>query len=223
MEPCLPKPVKVVIVDDHQVVLVGLRVLLGSHPDIEIVGEASSGEAGLAVIQAQRPSVVLLDLRLPDLDGLEVCRRLKASTDSPSVLVLTSYADDKTILAAINAGADGYLLKQAVGQDITSVILTVAAGGSVLDPFVTRRLLGATRGADRTRTEPTVEDRWKRLTPQETRVLELLAAGQSNKRIAQVMHLSEGTVRNHLSVVFGKLGVQSRVEAACTWLKRNPI
>lgn len=213
--------IRVVIADDHLVVRLGLRALLDIHPRIEVVGEANTGEETLALVVATRPDVVLLDLRMPDVDGLEFCHRLKLDSPSPAVLFLTSYADDKTILAAIEAGADGYLLKAMAGQDIPSAILTVASGGSVLDPVVTRRVLSSVQPPKPAAVAKSAGELLKTLTTQETRVLELTAAGKSNKQIAHELRLSEGTVRNYLSEVFGKLGVGSRVEAALLWQRET--
>ncbi len=216
------KPVRVIIADDHLIVRVGLRSLLDIHPDIAVIGEAGTGADTLRLAAAHHPDVLLLDLRMPDVNGLEVCRRLKLETPSPAVLFLTSYADDQTILAAIEAGADGYLLKAMAGQNIASAILTVAGGGSVLDPVVTRLVLNKVNSAQRPKPPAQAHPRsdvFKMLTNQETRVLELVSLGKSNKQIASEMHLSEGTVRNYLSTVFAKLGVESRVEAALLWLR----
>jgi len=215
------KKIRVLIADDHLVVRIGLRALLDIHPRIEVMGEAGTGEETLVLVARDRPDVVLLDLRMPDVDGLEVCRRLKLETPSPAVLFLTSYADDQTILAAIEAGADGYLLKAIAGQDIPSAILTVASGGSVLDPVVTRRVLDSVHHPKPPKRESEATAAIKALTVQETRVLELAAIGKSNKQIAQELQLSEGTVRNYLSTVFAKLGVESRVEAALFWLRQK--
>ena len=215
------KPVRVLLVDDHLVVRVGLRALLEMTPKIVVVGETGRGLEVPPLIASARPDVVLLDLRLPDIDGLEVCRRIKNNAPSPAVLFLTSYADDQTILAAIEAGADGYLLKEVAGLDIPSMILAAAAGGSVLDPVVTRRVLGAVQSSK----NPTVghlrQDPLDTLTAQERRVLELTAEGKSNKQIAASMNLGEGTVRNYLSSIFSKLHVENRVEAATHWLRRT--
>ena len=213
------KKIRVLIVDDHLVVRVGLRALLEMAPHILLVGETGRGAEALELVTQVAPDVVLLDLRLPDIDGLEVCRRIKSVVPSPAVLFLTSYADDRTILAAIEAGADGYLLKEATEPDIPSVIGTVAADGSVLDPQVTRRVLeAAQRRPAGTAVVPGPLD-LHRLTAQEQRVLELVAEGRSNKQIGATMDLSEGTVRNYLSSVFSKLQVESRVEAVTRWLR----
>jgi two-component system, NarL family, response regulator DevR len=212
--------VRVLIADDHLIVRVGLRALLDIHPGIEVIGEAGTGPDTLRLAAAHHPDVLLLDLRMPEIDGLEVCRRLKLDPPSPAILFLTSYADDQTILAAIEAGADGYLLKAMAGQDIPSAILTVASGGSVLDPVVTRRVLDSVQKPKAVSPHGKTPDVFSTLTVQETRVLECAALGQSNKQIAQELKLSEGTVRNYLSAVFGKLGVESRVEAALLWCQR---
>lgn len=214
------KTVRVLVADDHLIVRVGLRALLDIHPGIEVVGEAGTGQETFKLASIHHPDVVLLDLRMPDMDGLEVCRRLKLEPPTPAVLFLTSYADDQTILAAIESGADGYLLKAMAGQDIPAAILTVASGGSVLDTMVTRRVLDSVQRAKPVDRAGTAAGALKTLTVQETRVLELAAQGKSNKKIAQDLHLSEGTVRNYLSTVFGKLGVESRVEAALIWLRQ---
>ena len=204
------KKVRVLIADDHQIVRMGLRSLLDLHPQIEVVGEAGTGHEALAQAASTNPDVVLLDLRMPELDGLEVCRRLKAQPSSPAVLFLTSFADDQTILAAIEVGADGYMLKSLAGQNIPAAVLTVAAGGSMLDSAA-RLILDQVKSQP---PRPEQADRMHALTPQETRVLEHVASGRSNKQIAQELQLGEGTVRNYLSAVFAKLKVESRVAAA---------
>jgi two-component system response regulator DevR len=212
--------VSVLIADDHHVVRMGIRALLEMHPHLEVVGEAGNGEETLALVASRRPDVLLLDLRMPGVDGLEICRRLKQETPSPAILFLTSYADDQTILAAIEAGADGYLLKAMAGQDIPGAISTVAGGGSVLDPLVTRRVLESVHRPKLVGNSGTAAA-LEGLTTQEKRVLELAAMGRSNKQIAQAMKLSEGTVRNYLSNVFAKLHVESRTEAAMFWWAKS--
>ena len=208
------KKVRVLIADDHQIVRMGLRSLLDLHPQIEVVGEAGTGHEALAQAASTNPDVVLLDLRMPELDGLEVCRRLKAQPSSPAVLFLTSFADDQTILAAIEVGADGYMLKSLAGQNIPAAVITAAAGGTAMDPAVTRQILDAVKKSKPGEHRPEQADRMHALTPQETRVLEHVASGRSNKQIAQELQLGEGTVRNYLSAVFAKLKVESRVAAA---------
>jgi two-component system, NarL family, response regulator DevR len=186
-----------------------------------VISETGTGREALAIVEALRPDVVLLDLRLRDLDGLEVCRRIKSRMPSPAVLFLTSYADDQTALAAVEAGADGYLLKQVADQDIPGLILQVARGGTVIDPGVTRRVLRSVQRRGPVGSGRVPGARLERLGPQERRVLELVAMGHSNKQIAARLDLSEGTVRNYLSAVFEKLEVESRVQAAALWLRRE--
>lgn len=209
--------VRIGLVDDHLVVRVGLRALLEASPGLEVVGEAANGGEALDLVKRLAPDVVLLDLRLPDLDGLEVCRRIKTGPTPPAVLFLTSYGDDQAVLSAVEAGADGYLLKSAAGEDLANAVLTVARGGSVLDPLVTRTVLQKIQRPSPRGTGPRklVEN----LTAQESRALALVARGLSNKQIAHQLALSEGTVRNYLSTAFAKLGVVNRVEAATFWLK----
>lgn len=214
------KPVRVLLVDDHLVVRVGLRALLEMTPRIVVVGETGRGLEVPPLIASEKPDVVLLDMRLPDIDGIEVCRRIKNEVPSPAVLFLTSYADDKTILAAIEAGADGYLLKEVAGLDIPSMILAAAAGGSVLDPVVTRRVLDSVQRSKAPTAGNLRQNPLDTLTVQERRVLELTAEGKSNKQIATTLNLGEGTVRNYLSSIFSKLQVENRVEAATYWLRR---
>ena len=215
------RKISVIIADDHLVVRLGLRALLDIHPRIKVIGEANTGSEALALVAATHPDVVLLDLRMPDMDGLEVCRRLKLGSPSPAILFLTSYADDKMILAAIEAGADGYLLKAMAGQDIPSAILTVASGGSVLGSALARRVLSSVHAPKPVADPNSPGERIKSLTVQETRVMELAALGRSNKQIAHELRLSEGTVRNYLSEVFAKFGVGSRVEAALFWQRQT--
>jgi DNA-binding NarL/FixJ family response regulator len=222
MDPGAGRTVRVAIIDDHHVVRIGLRALLEAHPGICVAGEAANGRDGLAMINEARPDVVLLDMRLPDADGLEICRRLKKGRPSPAVLILTSFADDRTVLGAIEAGADGYLLKQALADDIPSVILTVAGGGSVLDPLVTRKILQAVqKGGSSSSPERASPDKFALLSKQEMRVIELAALGRSNKQLSSELQLSDGTVRNYLSSAFAKLGVQSRGEAAFLFFQRR--
>jgi DNA-binding NarL/FixJ family response regulator len=204
-------------VDDHHIVRIGLRAVLAEDARIRVVGEASTASAALTEAVRLKPSVVLLDLRLPDRSGLEVCRQLKQHTPCPSVLCLTSFADDHTILAAIEAGADGYLLKEVDGPNIGDAIVTIARGGSVMDPRVTRRMLGVVRGNDGGLKE--IRAKVARLSPQETRVLATVARGKTNKEVADVLGLGEGTVRNYLATVFQKLEVSRRAEAVAVWVR----
>lgn len=219
LPPAERNKVRVLVADDHDIVRVGLRALLSSHPEIEVVGEARTGQETLSLATTVRPDVVLLDLRMPDLDGLEVCCRLKAGKVQPAVLFLTSYADDQMVLSAFEAGADGYLLKSFAGQNIPASILAVSRGDSALDPSVVRLVLSSLKQNGLTKQPRQNLVPLDLLTPQESRVMEQLVLGKSNKQIAQELRLSEGTVRNYLSTVFAKLQVEGRVEAALFWIK----
>jgi two-component system, NarL family, response regulator DevR len=211
-----PAGVRVLLVDDHHIVRVGLRTVLGEDRRISVVGDAATASDALTQAVRLRPQVVLLDLRLPDRSGLEVCRLLKQYHPAPMVLCLTSFADDQTILAAIEAGADGYLLKEVDGPNIGDAIVTVSRGGSVMDPRVTRRMLGAVRdrnGAGELRRK------LDRLSAQERRVLAVVSQGKTNKEVAEILNLGSGTVRNYLATVFQKLEVARRAEAVALWVR----
>lgn len=214
-----PGPVRVLLVDDHAVVRVGLKTILADDPRLSVVGEAGCGADCLRLAAELRPAVVLLDLRLPDLEGFEVCRRLKALPDPPAVLVLTSFADDQLVLATIAAGADGYLLKDLEQTDLPTSILRVATGGAVLDPAIARKVLSVARSGEPARRGPAIPAPFDRLSVQEQRVLELIAAGRTNKEVAHHLGLGEGTVRNYLTSVFSKLGVDNRTEAVALWIR----
>jgi two-component system, NarL family, response regulator DevR len=209
-------PIRILIVDDHAVVRSGLRMLLGDEPQIEIVGEASTGGEGAEQAARLMPDVVLLDLRLPDIGGLEVCRRLKSQPTPSRVLILTSYGDDKLVLGALSAGADGYLLKDVGGDDLATAIRNVARGITVLNQGLAGPMVEvATKSAPAS----LEAQRVGRLSAQERRCLNLLAEGKPNKQIADLLGLSEGTVRNYLSTIFTKLEVSGRAEAAAYWAR----
>lgn len=210
-------PIRVLLVDDHRVVRIGLRTLLQDTPDIRVEGEAADGATALVEAARLKPHVVMLDIRLPDQDGFEVCRQLKDLDPGIRVLMLTSVADDHLILQAITAGADGYLLKSIEDVDVPEAIRTVASGGSMLDPMLTRRLMD-----ELSKNGAKADDRLQCLSPQEHRVLELVALGKTNKEIALDLHLSDKTVRNYLSTVFEKLQVTRRSEAAALYVQLNP-
>ena len=211
-----PKPrVSLVLVDDSQVVRAGLRALLGTEPSIEIVGEAVNVATALSVCRQLRPNVVLLDIRLPDGTGIDVCRQLVRQQLDTRVLFLTSVGDATVVDEAIRAGAHGYLLKEIDGRGLVHAIHEVAAGKSVLDPAVTARVmqLVKTGGAGR--------DAFSTLSPQEKRVLALIAEGCTNKEVGVKLGLSEKTVKNYLSTVFEKLHVSRRAEAAAIYAQES--
>jgi DNA-binding NarL/FixJ family response regulator len=201
--------IRVFLLDDHEVVRRGLAALLESTDDIRVVGESGSAQEATRIIPALRPDVAVLDARLPDGNGVDVCRDVRSQDPTIKALMLTSYQDDEALFNAIMAGASGYLLKQVRGTDLVDAIRTVAAGGSLLDPAVTQRVLERIRtGADR---EP---EELKVLTPQERRILELVAQGMTNRQIGAEMFLAEKTVKNYVSSLLAKLGLERRTQAA---------
>jgi DNA-binding NarL/FixJ family response regulator len=202
--------ISVFLLDDHEIVRRGLSQLLDAEPDITVVGEAGTAGQALARVPALRPDVAVLDVRLPDGDGVTVCRELRSSVDPPpACLMLTSYSDDEALFGAIMAGAAGYLLKQVSGVDLVGAIRTVAGGGSLLDAKVTAAVLERLRrGA-----EP-ADPRYGALSPQEQRILDLIADGLTNRQIGHELHLAEKTVKNYVSSLLHKLGFERRTEAA---------
>jgi two-component system response regulator DevR len=201
------KAVRVFLLDDHDVVRRGLRDLLEAE-GMEVVGEAATAEEGLSRIPPTRPEVAVLDVRLPDGNGVEVCRDIRSRHPEIKCLMLTSFADDEALFQAIMAGASGYLLKQLKGDDIVDAVQRVSQGQSLLDPAVTARVL------ERLRTGPEEDEALARLTDQERRILELIAEGLTNRQIAERIHLAEKTVKNYVSNVLSKLGMERRTQAA---------
>jgi DNA-binding NarL/FixJ family response regulator len=200
--------IRVFLLDDHEVVRRGVRELLDAEHDIRVVGEADTAELALARIPPTRPDVALLDVRLPDGDGVEVCREIRSRQPEVACLMLTSFADDEAMFQAIVAGAAGYLLKQIRGTDIVDAVRRAASGKSLLDPAVTQRVL------ERLRRPPEEDERLAQLTPQERRILALIADGLTNRQIAGEIHLAEKTVKNYVSNVLAKLGMERRTQAA---------
>jgi DNA-binding NarL/FixJ family response regulator len=200
--------IRVFLLDDHEVVRRGLAELLGQEDDMEVVGESGSAAEATRRIPAVRPDVAILDARLPDGSGIDVCRDIRAVDPSIKGLILTSYEDDEALFAAIMAGASGYVLKQIRGNDLVSAVRRVAEGQSLLDPAVTARVLERIRrGTD----EP---HELKSLTDQERRILEFVAEGLTNREIATKMFLAEKTVKNYVSSMLAKLGLERRTQAA---------
>ena len=206
------KPIQILIVDDHRMVREGLSIILKEFPDLSVCAEAHNTTRALVALARHKPDVVLLDLRLSDGSGIEACRQIKAASPSTRVLVLTSFGDRDTVLNAIGAGADGYLLKDVKDEELASAIRRVASGQSIVAAEVTRQLLDHVKG-QASHAAPTP------LTAQEQRLLALLADGRTNKEIAAVLNLSEKTVRNYLTVILDKLGVQNRVQAVAHYLR----
>lgn len=199
---------RVFLVDDHEIVRAGLRSLLEGEGDIEIVGEAATVQDALVRIPLARPDVAILDVRLPDGNGVEVCRQIRSEHPEIACLMLTSYADDEALMAAIMAGASGYVLKQVGSGDIVADVRKVGAGGTLLDPKLTERVL------ERIRRGPEEDERLASLTPQERRILDRIAEGRTNRQIGEELYLAEKTVKNYVSNLLAKLGMERRTEAA---------
>ena len=193
------------LLDDHEIVRRGLRELLEAEDDLEVVGEAGTAEIAVGRIPATNPDVALLDVQLPDGDGISVCREVRSRRPDLACLMLTSFADDEALLASVMAGASGFVLKQVRGGDIVDAIRRVAAGESLLDPIVVDRLMTQFRDA---------ESELDALTPQERRIFELIGAGYTNRQIGDEMFLAEKTVKNYVSNLFVKIGVHRRTEVA---------
>ncbi len=200
--------ISVYLLDDHELVRRGLRDLLEQEGDIEVVGESGLAQEAARRIPALRPDVAILDGRLPDGSGIEVCRQVRSVDPTIAALILTSYDEDDALFAAIMAGAAGYILKQIKGPDLVEVVRRVAAGQSMLDPAVTEQVLARLREG---RPEDPVT---KHLTPKERQILDLVGEGLTNRQISERLALAEKTVKNYVSAVLGKLGVESRTQAA---------
>ena len=211
------RKIGVLLVDDHEVVRVGLRSLLSRERGIAVVGEAGTAEAAVAQAAALRPDVVVLDVRLPDRNGVEACREIRSADPRVHVIMLTSYADEEAVFSSILAGASGYLLKQIRGQELVRAIETVAAGQSLLDPAVTQMVLEKVQRL----ASGGQPDDVTQLSAQERKVLALVAEGKTNKEIAAALGLSDKTVKNYLSHIFDKLHLSRRSEAAAFFARRH--
>ncbi len=201
--------VRVFLLDDHEVVRRGLKELLESDGSIEVVGEAATVAQANARIPAVRPDVAILDARLPDGSGIEVCRQVRSADPSIRAIILTSFDDDDALFAAIMAGAAGYILKQVSGDDLVSAVHKVAQGAALLDPQVTEKVMTRLRQGDQN--EPA---ELKSLSPQERRILDLVAEGLTNRQIGEELFLAEKTVKNYMSSILSKLGLERRTQAA---------
>lgn len=218
MSPREATPIRLLLVDDHKVVRVGLRTLLGESNRIRVVGEADTMESAVAEAARLTPDVVLMDVRLPDGSGIEACREIRTARPATRVLFLTSFADDDAVLATMIAGADGYLLKEIDEEGLIRAIETVAGGQSILDPALTKRMLVRMQSL----AGPDAAGKRDELSPQEQKVLALVAEGQTNKEIAAALGLSDKTVRNYLSNIFQKLQITRRSQAAALYARRSP-
>jgi DNA-binding NarL/FixJ family response regulator len=204
-----PDPIKVFLVDDHEVVRRGVAALLQSEDDMRVVGEAGTAEQAIARIPAVRPHVAVLDVRLPGGTGVDVCREVRSQRPEIACLMLTSFADDEALYDAVMAGAAGYVLKQIHGADLVGAVRTVAAGGSLLDPGSTGRMLERLRGGTPGAPDPLAE-----LSRQERQILDLIGEGLTNRQIGERLFLAEKTVKNYVSSLLSKLDLQRRTQAA---------
>ncbi|MER5178687.1 response regulator transcription factor [Streptomyces sp. NPDC002896] len=202
--------IRVFLLDDHEVVRRGVHDLLSVEDDIEVVGEAGTAAEALVRIPATRPDVAVLDVRLPDGSGVEVCREIRSGDEHIKCLMLTSYADDEALFDAIMAGASGYVLKAIRGNELLSAVRDVAAGKSLLDPVATARVLERLRAGR----EDKGDDRLTNLTEQERKILDLIGEGMTNRAIGERLHLAEKTIKNYVSGLLSKLGMERRSQAA---------
>ena len=200
--------IRVFLLDDHEIVRMGVRDLLEAEPGITVIGEAGTAASALARIPALKPDVAILDIRLPDGDGVSVCRDIRSKMPQLACLMLTSFSDDEALFDAIMAGAAGYVLKQIRGTDLVGAVRTIASGQSLLDPEAASRVMR------RMRDQATAADPLAGLTDQERRILALIGEGLTNRQIGDRLFLAEKTVKNYVSALFAKLGMQRRAQAA---------
>ena len=209
--------IRILLVDDHRIVREGLASMLSTQPDLQVVGEAATGDQAIAQIKRLQPEIVLLDLEMPGLDGVSVLEQARQEFPAVRVIVLTAYGSEELILDAVRAGAKGYLLKGASLEEVLRAVRIVASGGSLLEPAVTERLLGSMERILRGDRGPEV------LTEREREILTRIARGLSNKAIGEELHLAERTVKFHTTIIFRKLGVANRAEAAAKALRDRII
>ena len=202
------EPLRIVLIDDHEVVRAGIKAMLDAQDDMEVVGEAGTVDDGIKRVGFDEPEVVVLDVRLPDGSGIEACREIRSRFPDVKVLMLTSFADEEALMAAILAGAAGYVLKRVKGTDLVEDIRRVGAGESLLDPDMTEKLF------DRLRSGPRTDPLLARLSDQEHEIVMRIADGKTNKQIAEEMFLAEKTVKNYVSNLLAKMGMSRRSEAA---------
>jgi two-component system, NarL family, response regulator DevR len=207
----------ILIVDDHEVVRLGLKALLERHPQFEVVGEAGTAKEAVEQVARLHPDVVLMDIRLPGSSGIEACEEITHNFPGTKVVMLTSYAEDEMLFSAIRAGASGYILKQIGGEDLIHALESVGRGDALLDPAVTQRVFQEVRRA----VKDEEASAFANLSQQERHVLLLVSEGRTNREIAKALFLGEGTVRNYVSSILSKLGVSNRAEAAAYAVEHN--
>jgi DNA-binding NarL/FixJ family response regulator len=213
------KSIRVLIVDDHEIVREGLQTLLAEEPDFEVVGTTGDGAAAVELVQATKPDVIVMDLVMPGLDGIEATRRIVGNDPAARVLVLTTFADDQRVREAIQAGATGYLLKDVLKADLLRALRDAAAGRPSLHPDVQQHLMREVAGKRSSSAEQTAPH--LSLTEREIGILRLIAEGRSNKEIAAALFLTEGTIKGYVSTIFDKLGVEDRTQAALYAVKHG--
>jgi DNA-binding NarL/FixJ family response regulator len=209
--------VRILIADDHSVVRAGLRALLEHHKQFHVVAEASTGEEAVLKAKEYQPDVAVVDIRMPGISGIEACRQIVSTVEGCRVIMLTTYAEDELLFAAIRAGASGYVLKRIGDNDLVQAVDRVSRGENILDPALTATVFAEMRKADQTQRAAAFSE----LTPQELAVLSLVAHGLTNRQIAVKLFLGEGTVRNYVSSVLAKISVSNRAEAAAYAVKHN--
>lgn len=208
---------RIILVDDHEVVRLGLKALLEHHPQFEVVAEAGNAKDAIEQVERHQPDVVLMDIRLPGASGIEACEEIVQNFPQTRVIMLTSYAEDEMLFSAIRAGASGYVLKQIGGDDLIKAVEAVGRGEALLDPAVTQRVFQEVRRA----VKEEEASAFANLSQQERHVLLLVSEGKTNREIAKALFLGEGTVRNYVSSILSKLGVSNRAEAAAYAVEHN--
>jgi len=208
---------RILLVDDHEVVRLGLKSLLEHHPQFEVIGEAGTAKEAIELVGRIKPDIVLMDIRLPGMSGIEACEEITHNFPETRVVMLTSYAEDEMLFSAIRAGASGYVLKQIGGDDFIRALVAVGRGEALLDPAVTQRVFQEVRRA----VKEEEASAFVNLSQQERHVLLLVSEGKTNREIAKALFLGEGTVRNYVSSILSKLGVSNRAEAAAYAVEHN--